>query len=803
MPSLTVLLVVSVAGPFTLHCLEALLYLRERYTLDLRLIDNGAQLTAQQCAQLSPATLYRFPLRLLPGVVLEACLPRCQKVSVLLWWQAECELPVARLAGWLAVLDQWTALHPRFTGQRSAEVIENEYQPSCLQIFPPCLLFAAEQLETIRLWAAPGEQMPLMLMGCDTQVEARFTGRPVVLSALPALTLSEGLERFKHARKADLPRKRVLLESLQRAFPDSLAILKDLIPRLPLTEALPLLCRLLVDKQFQPELLAWTSQALLAAGHTAEAIRIKHLLDLFEPSFRLGLSPWPHQTELSLYDLPYAASLTVVIVFNTTSTSEHIQHTLHTLQAVPASVVLLSTTEIAALLPDTLVSVCAGVYLRLAGESFLNFSRRVQAEIQTDWVLILYAGEQLQPQDCVVIQQWLWLPPSSDRVLCASVSLLTPEGAVVSVSRQIRLFSAQTLFLVAADGTLEPSAEASWPLQSLNLTLQRRQALHPASAKRQAALELAHQQAWEPAARALALQVRTKKGRQHPETYLTWLRALAETEQWETLASECAQLPAAWCQGPDFFCLQGMLWRQARRFTEARLSLERCLNFSPDERKCLPWYSPESLNQWPLRELAEVYWQEIFTGTPEIRVRQDRIRELRRTLYALMLLYPDGQPVSGTWSLFLLQALAAVLAAHYQPGHSPRDLFLQNMPSGCAEDLRVYYSSTVLLFLQGQISGLSEHLPPGYSDELIRELRQNPPALMSFCESLWAQPAFDGPELARLFLVCGAVFFRDITLLLWLVRLQQRAGLQAEARFSLNRAGLIFAGHPLLSGVQL
>lgn len=776
-----------------LHKLEAL---RSHHAVHLTLVDNGMGLRPAFLSGFKPQKRLIFPLRLYPAQVLLACLEQEPQAEVGLWWQAEADFDLAVLADWLVELAEWTTLQPRFlTAQQALSPSEagglppaQRFQPASLPFFPPVLAFSPENTVVIRQWASPHEQLPLMLMGVDQACLAEVRGPLVPLSLEPALTWPEAQNRLAHAHGARPPRRKVLLESLLRAFPGTGPVVKALFSLLPLSEALQLLEETQpLEWVGFPEVLLWACQALFAAGHSTAAVQAKDCLDALYPGLRLPATGWAASPLPTALQVPQPESLRIFVVGAAPEDPEMTR----------------------ALAP--LLRLGARLSWLAENEALLTDFDALVAGRPENWILVLRGQEHLSPADFKLLQQWLWFPPNHRQGLGAQIQEENAQGHLVAVRQELRLFprscppSLRSLqpFSLVSEAPSDP-----WP--SLSLTMQQvpirpsdpvlSQAVDPALSQ---FLALCQQQAWEQALPVFEQILKQPSGLsptalQSAQVQLLWLHCLLENQALSRFEQGLAECPLSYQRIPDFVFLKGAYLRRSRQWQAAELALEQCLNLRPEELRALPWYSPDSLERWPLLELRTLYWEQLFQPELDIRARQQQVRALRRVLLQLLSHFPQGALAPAEWSLYLYLGCVAVLGGHYTPGISARDLFLQNLPTGSEQSMEVYYIETALLYLAGQFSALSDRLPPGQSYESMRDLQQDPSYLMPFTQALWQNPEMDGPQIAQAFLVCSSLAYRDISYLLWLMRLQSGAGQKAEARFSWQMAALIFPHHALL-----
>jgi len=763
--------------------LQKLEYLRRNYRVHLTVVDNGMGLRPTYLSALKPQKRMVFPLRLYPSQVMLGCLEQEPPADICLWWQAEADFNPSILADWQIELAEWTSLQPLFL--KSAQAISHSgsdfpvsslrYQPASLPFFPPVLCFPAEQTDVVRQWAAPHEQMPLMLIGVDLVCLCEVHGAFVPLSAEPALTWPEAQNRLAHAHSAQPLRRKILLESLLRAFPGTGPVVKALFSLLTLAEALQLLEETQpLEWVGFPELLLWACQALFAAGHSAEAIQAKDCLDALYPSLRLPATGWTATPLPTTLTAPRPEALRILILG---SAAEDPTVKAHLAPILRLGVALSWREENEALLAD--------------------FEALV-ATMPENWILILRSPERLSSDDFKLLQQWLWYPPHHRHAMGAQIQEYDGQGHVVAVRQEPRLFPRSqpprlrslTPFLLVSEAEIDAG-------DLLHLSLQQQETTCVSVLNQ--VLELCQKQAWSQAFPLFEqLLAQQPEALQSAQVQLLWLHCLLENQAFERFEKGLAECPQHFQNIPDFLFLKGAYLRHLRQWQAAELALEQCLNLRPEELRALPWYSADSLERWPLLALKDLYWEQLFRPELDIRGRQQQVRALRRVLLQLLPHFPLGQLASSEWSLYLYLGCVAILGAHYAPGSSARDLFLQNLPTGTEQAMEVYYIETALLYLAGQFSALPDRLPPGQSYESMRDLQQDPTYLMPFTQTLWQMPEMDGPEMALAFLVCSCLAYRDISYLLWLVRLQTASGQQVEARFSLQMAALIFPQHALL-----
>lgn len=783
MSQLAVLLVFSAWPSPCSSYLQKLESLRRDYGVNLTVVDNGMGLRPAFLSALKPQKRIVFPLRLYPAQVILACLEQEPLAEICLWWQAEADFCPSVLADWQTELTEWTTLQPVFLNpvqalsQAGADLSAHSlrFQPASLPFFPPVFCFSRENTAVLRQWAAPHEQMPLMLMGVDQACLCELNAALVPLSVEPALTWPEAQNRLAHAHAARPLRRKVLLESLLRAFPGTGPLVKALFSLLTLAEALQLLEETQpLDWVGFPELLLWACQALFAAGHSAAAIQTKDCLDLLYPGLRLPATGWTALSLPTRLQAPAPESLRIFIV-GEAAEDPALKTALAPLLRLGATISWLEEKE-------TLLA---------------DFESLV-ARVQENWILVLRGNEHLSPGDFKLLQQWLWFPPNHRQSICAQIHEYDAQGHIVAVRQESRFFPRShppslrslTPFLLVS----EADADMGY---LLSLTLHQPEA--PSNSVLNQVLSLCQQQNW---IQALPVFERILKQNpdvlQSPQVQLLWLHCLLENQAFSRFEKGLAECPQAYHAIPDYYFLKGAYLRHSKQWQAAELALEQCLTLRPEELRTLPWYSPDSLERWPLLELKQLYWEQLFQAELDIRARQQQVRALRRVLLKLLSHFPQGELAPTEWSLYLYLGCVALLGGHYTPGTSARDLFLQNLPEGTAPLMEVYYIETALLYLAGQFSALPDRLPPGQSYESMRDLQQDPTYLMPFTQTLWQNPEMDGPQIALAFLVCSCLAYRDISYLLWLVRLQSASGQQAEARFSLKMAALIFPQHALL-----
>lgn len=809
----------------------------------LTIINNGQPFNPKRLFHQLGLTfrLQEYPLRFHPAQLLAAQLNQTAQASQasqasllkgerFLWLEDRLLWHPGHLPQWLDELDNWTWIMPRLlpaktlhdTGRiyqlqalspPALEARLQSYTPDC---FPPCLSFSRDGLPVLREWLRPEGQLPLLMMAaCDMAAPAWHPDpAPEPSQTEFALDIPEALARWKRIVDArdPLPRQQVLLESLQRALPDSMAVYARLATLLEPQAAVELLEIAMRRNLMYPELLALMAQALMACHQSDLAgIYLQYLQQRF-PAFELASPPWPGRGGASVRlhptALPRTARLSVCLIVR--DEAEALPGCFASLAGLKAELIVVDTGSQD---HSCELALTHGAQVEnLPWQADFSAARNRALELAGgDWVLMLDADERLEPQSIALLKNLLTDPPPGLPVYQVPVHSLDAAGETLSVRLLPRLFPRHSL--LSYQGQLLETLDYSGPGQIKQNVLPGFRLLQiPASPVRrsrrlawlkdfcgaqpdqpswQAALgaALAEDQQCSEALNAYerALALWQARGALPDEAMpallgrLEMLNALGQESEALRLALEAEKL----CQQqPEYWLLLGRLQRLSGDVAGAVQAFERVLELGADETA--------------LRELAGLYRGWIQHPSQEPRRRQQLAQKYTARLLQLLPLCPDGRWHPQQPSLFLLLAEAAHTLARQQRGASALALYREALPAESAQQSLAYYAETALVYLEGSPAQLMDRLPPDFTFETVRDLQLKPYTLHDFCQALWQRPEMDGPELVTAMVTLAALAQQDLSLWLLLSHLFSRTDQREAALSVLEHARMVLPGNPYL-----
>ncbi|MEZ0374230.1 MAG: glycosyltransferase, partial [Candidatus Sericytochromatia bacterium] len=413
--------------------------LNQTARMALTVINNGQPFSPKRMFHQLGLTcrLLEYPLRFHPAQVLEAQLrqqgarsPRgADRPEHFLWLEAGLLWHPAHLSLWLQELENWTWIAPLLLPGNTLPQTRQIYQVQALSrpqteprlqsftpdYFPPCLCFGRSGIRTLLEWLRPEGQLPLLMMGaCDTSALA-WHPAPAVDPGLSdfALGIDEALARWASILEGPEPaRAQVLLESLQRALPDSPAVYARLAPLLEPAAAVALLETALRRQLFYPELLALMAQALIAC-HQPElaALYLRYLQQRFA-GFELAESPWPSRRGAGLRlhpeALPRQLRLSVCVIVR--DEAAELPYCLESLSGLEAELIVVDTGS-----ADASAAVAAAAGAQVChfawADDFAAARNYALDQASGDWVLMLDADESLDPAGIPLLRRLLVDPP--------------------------------------------------------------------------------------------------------------------------------------------------------------------------------------------------------------------------------------------------------------------------------------------------------------------------------------------------------------------------------------------------------
>ncbi len=811
--------------------------LQQTTRFSLTVINNGQPFNPKRLFHQLGLTfrLQEYPLRFHPAQLLAAQLNQTAQANPLkgeqfLWLEDRLLWHPGHLPNWLTELDNWTWIMPRLLPAKTLHDTGRIYQLQALSApiqepkllglhpdcFPPCLCFNRSGLPVLKEWLRPEGQLPLLMMGaCDTSVPAWHPyPAPEPSQTEFALEIPEALARWQRIldNRDPKPRQQALLESLQRALPDSQAVYARLAPMLEPKDAVELLEIAMRRHLIYPDLLALMAQALMACHQSDLAgVYLPYLQQRF-PAFEMPVSPWPNRggasVRLSAQALPRTARLSVCLIVR--DEAEALPGCFASLTGLKAELIVIDTGSVDHS-PELALSHGAQVDYLPWQADFAQARNRALELASGDWILMLDADERLDPQAIGLLKNLLTDPPPGLPVYQVPVHRLDSNGETVQIRSLPRLFPRHSL--LRYQGYLLEDIQYSGPGELRPAILPGLRLLEiPASPVRQE-----RRLAW------------LKDFCERDASQTTWLLALAdalaEDSQWSEALIAYEQALSCWveqekltdlavpavlgrlkalqeldrqndalkaaleaeklCQNqPDYWFLLGCLQRHKGDVAGAVQAFERCLELRGDQA-CL-------------RELAELYRNRVLDPSLEPRRRQQLAQKWLTRLLQLLPLHPDGRWQPNSPSLFLLMAEAALILARQQRGTSALAFYREALPPESAQQSLAYYAETALVYLEGSPAQLTDRLPSDYEYETVRDLQLKPYTLHDFCQALWLRPEIDGPELATALLTMAAFAQQDLSLWLLLSHLLAGSSQSDAALNVLEQARSVLPANPYL-----
>lgn len=825
--------------------------LHQSMRLNLTVINNGQPFSPKRMFHQLGLTcrLIEYPLRFHPAQVLANQLsqrkPRnAPKIENTLWFEDSALWHPGHLPAWLAELENWSWIAPRLLPGNTLPQTRQIYQVQALsrpagepklqalvpEVFPPCFCFGPDAIPLLKEWISPEGQLPLLMMpACDTAAPA-WHATPASTHHEAALTIDEALARWQEILNgAESPRQQALLESLQRALPDSPAVYARLAPLLDPAEAVELLEIALRRRLFYPELLALMVQALIACYQPElAALYLRHLQQRFA-AFEMPVSPWPGRKGAGLRlhpeALPRQARLSVAVLAFADDTQ--LEACLTSLRGLEAEWLVID--------PDANKNVAAiaaahGAQLCRASADDIAAARNQAIELASgDWMLMLDADETLDPKGLPVLRRMLADPPPG--LPCFWLPIEEPATGTHSERRRYALKLFPRHPLLRYEGRVCEHLSYQGPGEAGASLLAGLSLRHNPQAQRQLArlaqLRAEPLEALAQAGLCCAVGELEAEAGDSESALAAYQRALTlEDSVWQAVAAvgaleallalerpqqalELARAQEKVCQDlPDYWYLRGLAAQTlGEQEDEAMSAFERSLNRSAGSGQPAlggPPYPgptvPERAGRLPLSALAEAYRSRMHDPRQQPHQRQQAAQQLLGILQQLLQSAPAAELLGQNPFVFIRLAQAALVSARMQPGIGPSALALYNdyLPPEAAHALGAYYAETALLYLEGRPESLQDRLPADYHFETIKDLQLKPYTLMAFCQELWDRSEIDGPELVTALLSLAAQAQQDLSLWLQLSHLYKRSGQPEIARLVLNDARLQLPANPYL-----
>jgi len=860
MSRLQVYLLLNTLPPLQPWYVPLLEQLRGLTRLRLTVINNGQPYEPRRLFHQLGLTcqLITYPLRFHPAQILLELLEQPPKEpDPILWLEDQLVWHPRPLSQWLEALKDWSWISPHFLpgqGQSPALRLYQEQarvsleRPAQIQHandshFPACLLFLPSAAPQLKAWIRQSGQLSLLQMaGCDVSSPAWHPNLATAPEQLNLdLSIPEALARWEQIGGEELSpaRQQVLLQSLQRAAPDALAIYSQWLPLLPVAEALEQLITVFQRGLIYPETLTLLGQALAATGQKQLAEACFEQVKARFPAHQLLGSPWPAvaaagqpvqsgQQSFPLQFVPRQARLSVCLVVK--DQLEALPVCLESLQGLKAEIIVVDTGSTDGS-PARAQALGARVLSHTWQQDFAAARNQALQAATGDWILILNADEFLKPEAVHFLNQFLWFPPPGLPRFCLQMIDSSPQGEVLAVRNRLRLFPRHTLFAYTGriheqlvyQGPGSPKA-SNLPGLQVHRILQDSDAGLAKKAQGQLAILMpllaeqpaepkwqfysghcyAQLQAPEQALSHYAQALQLWAEGPAPELRHLYQRCLlGQLQAYLSLGQQDAALQAALAaekdcrEHPDYWYLRGEVHLQQAQWPEAVKAFEHCLAFRGQEASLHLDFHPGHLETLPLLKLTQLYRRLLHEPQQSLRQQLQLANTLLQILPRLCQLYPEGYWAEDQTNLYTLLAEAALASARLQPGLSALQLYRQALP-GSDNSLVAYQTETALIFLAGQPEQLLDRLPPEYSFESLREMLQQDELLQHFCEHMWQRPELDGEGLVTQLLSLLAIGRQAPSWSMLLARLFHTAERTSAAVQVLAAARLHFPEHRYL-----
>ncbi len=783
---------------------RVLKHLKQQTRFHLTVLNNGQPLITPHLFHQMGLTcdILHYPLQFHPAQLLLAQLQHRYGADHILWFEDELIWDPAHLSQWFEASEEWTWISPHLLPSTALPFSERIYQQQAFhalgqtrlethepKVFPPCLLFHREQIPTLQEWLQPRGQLPLFMMSaCDLNVPAWHPDpfeNPDGQEFL--IELDEALERWDTAEEQTGLRQLALLESLQRALPESPEIYPLLLPKLSRQHALEM-CAEVEKKQWHyPEFLHLLSHALKTSRPTLSAA-YHHVLRTRFPAHASEITPWKTSQVSTVPDFhpPQPEALHICILFQGEmgplfTTLEN----LLSFQQVELSVLTDPTAPLT--LPETLQHIQL-----LTATTPLDHARCLNDHLQTlesGWFLFLEAGEILSTTCIHFLQQERWVPAPGLPLL--GFKHITPDQ---KVSVQTRMFPVHPWVRFETEPTLR-IANPEQKLYAQTLTqgvIEQTQSLNHGGAQSPYLCRRAEvlSQQTDVRSRLEAVRLYHRVGDHHSalsvSSYLIrHLKDVTKDVFYEMQAALLNCLEQAFLlkqpltpwlhedlqkyglNHPDYWYYHGMDLLQQHQNAKAKASFEK--SFMHQNQPLKTPYCQQSSRLYAA--LVTLESRDFHQHKGDMRTQREHLEAAIKHLYNWI--QALGEPPAHLLGeidfpnpYFKLCELA-LLGQSVQIQHTALDIFTQNLPAE-HDGTWSYILETALLYQAGQMDLLPERLPPDLDHEVFRRLGQEPHFLRDFCDLLWHRIEVDGPQIAAAFLWVGAFAQQDASLLMGL-----------------------------------
>lgn len=792
--------------------------LHQMIRFKLTVLNNGQPFHAKPLLNQAGLTcrVVQYPLRFHPAQILADCLQSAPAAEAYFWFEDHLLWHPAILMEWLKQLEKWTWIGPNLLPAEAQPQSLRIYQAQALNpasevprlmsahldTFPPALLFSQAAITTLKEWLRPEGQLPLlMLAACDANSNA-WHPQPSLepTRADLALTLSEAQERWAkiQAKNCPLSRQRVLLESLQRAFPDSPYVYLALAPLLTADFALILLETALQRRLIYPEVLNALTQVLLACGQNEAAQAVKFFLKSRFPSYKKQHHFWESVSQSKPFDTSLlrqdTLSLCIVLKENLTD-SQSLLEQVQAFAELDCEILILHA-ELAANRAQELAE--AGCVLIQSSQLLPNTEAYNQLIEQAngDWILILNAFESVSTTIVSSLQQVLACPIPGLPRFQIQVHHIFADGRETLIQPEIRLFPRHPLLRYQGSEFPRLTCRLSSPTPVLNeAQIYKLVPLLTGPHKKRLALEqslykTAYPKSPEQPVLALilgkqALEMgdldaacewfgKTLTNELNPgynDAFLALMSVCLQAQSYlPILQKQVNQVSQALLDHPDYWYLKGHHALISKHYPEAYQAFENCLAYRGSEALLKLAYHPDYIFPGAVIALLDLDRYRMLAPQSDLRQREQAARKMLQRCLQLLVLYPDGQWLKSRLNLFYYLGEAIVFCARFQLDTQALHLFLESLPVVYLQNDMAYYTETAFIYLDTQ-SRLAERLPPDYDESTLQTLSREPQRLHAFCQELWQRSEFDGHLIADKLLFFTAIARQEAELAMLLADL--------------------------------
>ncbi len=799
--------------------------LHQMMRFKLTVLNNGQSFNAKPLLNQAGLTcrVVQYPLRFHPAQILADCLQSAPLADAYFWFEDHLLWHPAALLEWLKQLEKWTWISPNilpaeaqpqslriYQAQAQSPTLEAPRLMSAnLDLFPPGMLFSRAAITTLKEWLQPEGQLPLlMLAACDSNSNG-WHPRPALepTRADLALTLSEAQERWSkiQAKNCPLSRQRVLLESLQRALPDSPAVYLALAPLLDAKSALALLEKALQRQLIYPEILNMLMHVLQACEQEEAAQAVAAFLKARFPAFKKQTVFWETMSTAPVFESSalQLRSLSLGVLINESlSEAQTVLDSLQGLLGLNCEVMILHHDLSESVQQDLQGAGCVLLQRPQILLTAADYNQLIE-QASGDWILIIKAFENPSPTLVSSLQQLLACSIPGLPRFQIPVHQIFADGRETLIQPEIRLFPRHPLlrYQGAESPGLACRIYSPMPVLSeshIQVLIPEVFTNHKQGLEQIQKLYLAAYQQ-NPDHSALALLL----GKQalemgDPEAACEWFvkvlaggrEAVGYTDAFLALMAQSLQgadsllqtylgnLSQTLLDHPDYWYLKGHYCLKNQLYPEAYQAFENCLAYRGSEALSKLAYHPDYIFPGAVIALLDLDRYRMLATQSDLRQREQAARKMLQRGLQLLGLYPDGQWLNTRLNLFYYLGEAIVICARFQLDTRALNLFLESLPELFLQTDVAYYTETAFIYLDGQ-ARLAERLPPDYNESTLQALILEPQRLHAFCQDLWQRIECDGHLIADKLLFFAAIARQEAELAMLLADLHPpETGLQ-------------------------